>query len=54
MRSDATEPVPMCTTDPRRCELCDMIRQIFAGFPGEEDPGCETVREREPLNSAEA
>lgn len=35
------EQIPDCTGDPSNCRLCSMIRQIFEGFPMEEDPGCE-------------
>lgn len=38
--SDTSGP-PECTGNARACRLCDIIRQIFEGFPKEVDPGCE-------------
>ena len=36
------EPItPACAKDATNCVLCDMIRNIFEGFPTETDPGCE-------------
>jgi hypothetical protein len=38
----AEQQIPICTSNPRECELCDWIKNIFKGFPTERDPGCET------------
>lgn len=39
-----TEPIPVCTERPAECRLCDLIAQIFEGFPEQKDPGCEVAQ----------
>lgn len=36
------EQTPRCTGNPLRCILCSLMVQIFAGFPAEQNPGCQS------------
>lgn len=45
--SCAEQQIPLCTGEAKACDLCDFIRQIYAGFPSEVDPGCERKGEDE-------
>jgi len=33
--------IPDCSGIPESCELCNIMRMIFEGFPAEENPDCE-------------